>query len=109
MMPSVTVGVSSCTDIYISPGLYGDCLPTIATAWPRIHSGPSAFLFATPIHARTRAGTRTPARGRRGDTAVSPAVFLLDHRTTPSAGRPGGPGFTSHGRNAHRQTDVKRL
>ncbi|QFQ96689.1 hypothetical protein F9278_11155 [Streptomyces phaeolivaceus] len=32
MMPSVTVPVSSDTDIYISPGLYGDCLPTIATA-----------------------------------------------------------------------------
>ncbi|PIM72799.1 hypothetical protein CTU88_02870 [Streptomyces sp. JV178] len=31
-MPSVTVVVSSDTDIYISPGLYGDCLPTSATA-----------------------------------------------------------------------------
>ncbi|AZQ34233.1 hypothetical protein EJ357_12675 [Streptomyces cyaneochromogenes] len=31
MMPSVTVLVSSDTDIYISPGLYGDCLPTVAT------------------------------------------------------------------------------
>jgi hypothetical protein len=30
-MPSVTVVVSSDTDIYISPGLYGDCLPTSAT------------------------------------------------------------------------------
>ncbi|MYQ31257.1 hypothetical protein GTY64_01335 [Streptomyces sp. SID8376] len=30
-MPSVTVVVSSDTDIYISPGLYGDCLPTVAT------------------------------------------------------------------------------
>ncbi|MYT05316.1 hypothetical protein GT021_12465 [Streptomyces sp. SID5470] len=30
-MPSVTVPVSSDTDIYISPGLYGDCLPTGAT------------------------------------------------------------------------------
>ncbi|KAA6217250.1 hypothetical protein CP979_10025 [Streptomyces filamentosus] len=30
-MPSVTVLVSSDTDIYISPGLYGDCLPTVAT------------------------------------------------------------------------------
>ncbi|PWI18856.1 hypothetical protein DI272_35485 [Streptomyces sp. Act143] len=30
-MPSVTVLVSSDTDIYISPGLYGDCLPTGAT------------------------------------------------------------------------------
>ncbi|QIP70014.1 hypothetical protein EZV63_08950 [Streptomyces sp. VN1] len=31
-MPSVTVVVSSDTDIYISPGLYGDCLPTVSTA-----------------------------------------------------------------------------
>ncbi|GKQ37993.1 hypothetical protein ALMP_45270 [Streptomyces sp. A012304] len=31
MMPSVTVVVSSDTDIYISPGLYGDCLPTVRT------------------------------------------------------------------------------
>ncbi|AZS87731.1 hypothetical protein ELQ87_28525 [Streptomyces griseoviridis] len=30
-MPSVTVLVSSDTDIYISPGLYGDCLPTWST------------------------------------------------------------------------------
>ncbi|MYR44690.1 hypothetical protein GTW67_22305 [Streptomyces sp. SID5910] len=30
-MPSVTVVVSSDTDIYISPGLYGDCLPTVPT------------------------------------------------------------------------------
>ncbi|MPY53888.1 hypothetical protein FPZ41_37145 [Streptomyces sp. K1PN6] len=30
-MPSVTVVVSSDTDIYISPGLYGDCLPTCPT------------------------------------------------------------------------------
>ncbi|GHE88944.1 hypothetical protein GCM10014715_51910 [Streptomyces spiralis] len=27
----MTVVVSSDTDIYISPGLYGDCLPTSAT------------------------------------------------------------------------------
>ncbi|GGW42273.1 hypothetical protein GCM10010340_20210 [Streptomyces griseoloalbus] len=27
----MTVLVSSDTDIYISPGLYGDCLPTVAT------------------------------------------------------------------------------
>ncbi|MYU21482.1 hypothetical protein GTY84_06460 [Streptomyces sp. SID8352] len=38
-MPSVTVVVSSDTDIYISPGLYGDCLPTFQPAGPRIHSG----------------------------------------------------------------------
>ncbi|GHB13603.1 hypothetical protein GCM10010330_79380 [Streptomyces tendae] len=27
----MTVVVSSDTDIYISPGLYGDCLPTVST------------------------------------------------------------------------------
>ncbi|GHD52662.1 hypothetical protein GCM10010317_034380 [Streptomyces mirabilis] len=31
-MPSLTVVFSSDTDICFSPGLYGDCLPTIATA-----------------------------------------------------------------------------
>ncbi|QEV17712.1 hypothetical protein CP975_09505 [Streptomyces alboniger] len=30
-MPSLTVVVSSDTDICFSPGLYGDCLPTVAT------------------------------------------------------------------------------
>ncbi|AWK08154.1 hypothetical protein DDQ41_03485 [Streptomyces spongiicola] len=32
-MPSLTVVVSSDTDICFSPGLYGHCLPTLATGW----------------------------------------------------------------------------
>ncbi|QFX84371.1 hypothetical protein GEV49_28310 [Streptomyces sp. SYP-A7193] len=42
-MPSVTVVVSSDTDIYISPGLYGDCLPTDSTdgAADSFRAGPS--------------------------------------------------------------------
>ncbi|MYS63639.1 hypothetical protein GTW66_05845 [Streptomyces sp. SID5473] len=49
-MPSLTVWVSSDTDIcFITPGMgsphrgrarYGDCLPTLQPARPRIHSGP---------------------------------------------------------------------
>ncbi|TWV32777.1 hypothetical protein FRZ03_31875 [Streptomyces misionensis] len=42
-MPSLTVLVSSDTDIYISPGLYGDCLPTSAT-------GASADSFRAGRH-----------------------------------------------------------
>ncbi|QHC29118.1 hypothetical protein GR129_10040 [Streptomyces sp. HF10] len=42
-MPSLTVVVSSDTDIYISPGLYGDCLPTSAT-------GASADSFRAGRH-----------------------------------------------------------
>ncbi|GAA2608156.1 hypothetical protein GCM10010424_70510 [Streptomyces lienomycini] len=47
----MTVVVSSDTDIYISPGLYGDCLPTVSTdgAADSFQDGPvscpSAFLF----------------------------------------------------------------
>ncbi|MVO89114.1 hypothetical protein GPA10_31265 [Streptomyces sp. p1417] len=44
-MPSLTVVVSSDTDICFSPGLYGDCLPTVATggdacSFPCSHTGP---------------------------------------------------------------------
>ncbi|MYQ86007.1 hypothetical protein GTY51_20565 [Streptomyces sp. SID4936] len=52
-MPSLTVVVSSDTDICFSPGLYGDCLPTLQPSGPRIHSGPSA---CRSIHARTPVG-----------------------------------------------------
>ncbi|MYS89667.1 hypothetical protein GTY47_08415 [Streptomyces sp. SID5464] len=59
-MPSVTVLVSSDTDIYISPGLYGDCLPTVATggASDSFRAGRS---ISAPLHARTRAGNRKTA------------------------------------------------
>ncbi|QDY76394.1 hypothetical protein FQU76_07410 [Streptomyces qinzhouensis] len=66
-MPSLTVWVSSDTDIcFITPGMgsphrgrgrYGDCLPTLQPARPRIHSGPGVV----PLHART-----SPRRGRAG-------------------------------------------
>ncbi|GHB59829.1 hypothetical protein GCM10010377_58600 [Streptomyces viridiviolaceus] len=41
----MTVVVSSDTDIYISPGLYGDCLPTVATGGTAdsFRVGPGSF------------------------------------------------------------------
>ncbi|OSZ59334.1 hypothetical protein OQI_16820 [Streptomyces pharetrae CZA14] len=66
-MPSVTVVVSSDTDIYISPGLYGDCLPTVATggAADSFRDGPESFLlgfFFMLAHAR--AGGQRPVSER---------------------------------------------
>ncbi|QER88567.1 hypothetical protein F3L20_24360 [Streptomyces tendae] len=91
-MPSVTVVVSSDTDIYISPGLYGDCLPTVATGGTadsfragRVISSPRSSCSHTPCGAET-----VPCRGLAGMN-----------------GRP--PRFTSHGRYGHRQSDVNRL
>ncbi|OSP43789.1 hypothetical protein B7767_08245 [Streptomyces sp. 13-12-16] len=59
-MPSVTVVVSSDTDIYISPGLYGDCLPTVATGGTadsfragRVTSSPPSSCSHTPYEAET--------------------------------------------------------
>ncbi|TXS50860.1 hypothetical protein EAO77_23215 [Streptomyces sp. t39] len=78
-MPSLTVVFSSDTDICFSPGLYGDCLPTIAT-------GVAADSFRSRglslFHARTPAGRGVPAR--RG-------------------------GGASHRRYGRRQSDVNRL
>ncbi|QCB22233.1 hypothetical protein EF913_25285 [Streptomyces sp. WAC04189] len=50
-MPSVTVVVSSDTDIYISPGLYGDCLPTVPTdgAAYSFRAGAVSFSSARPF------------------------------------------------------------
>ncbi|QDN57117.1 hypothetical protein FNV62_17005 [Streptomyces sp. RLB3-17] len=88
MMPSLTVVFSSDTDICFSPGLYGDCLPTIATAGAadsfRAESLPFRGLSVLASHARTRAGERTAACGQP-------------------------PGFTSHRHYGHRQHDMKRL
>ncbi|PZT74678.1 hypothetical protein DNK55_21615 [Streptomyces sp. AC1-42T] len=58
-MPSLTVVVSSDTDICFSPGLYGDCLPTLQPSGPRIHSGPSACLFPSCSHTRPAGGRVT--------------------------------------------------
>ncbi|MYW43312.1 hypothetical protein GT346_08170 [Streptomyces sp. SID161] len=59
-MPSVTVVVSSDTDIYISPGLYGDCLPTSATgvsadSFRAGHSRCRVFLPSSCSHMPRRA------------------------------------------------------
>ncbi|MQL64174.1 hypothetical protein F6Q10_16660 [Streptomyces vinaceus] len=91
-MPSVTVVVSSDTDIYISPGLYGDCLPTVATdgAADSFQAG-CVFSSAPSSCSHTPCGAETVARrGPRGMNG-------------------GPPGFTSHGRYGHRQSDVNRL
>ncbi|TXS78250.1 hypothetical protein EAO76_07455 [Streptomyces sp. sk2.1] len=58
-MPSLTVVVSSDTDICFSPGLYGDCLPTLQPSEPRIHSGPSACLFHSCSHTAPAGGCVT--------------------------------------------------
>ncbi|MBO4258290.1 hypothetical protein GRC12_31115 [Streptomyces griseorubiginosus] len=80
MMPSVTVLVSSDTDIYISPGLYGDCLPTVATGKAADSFRAGACLSASPSCSHT---------GRRAENDPS--------------------GFTSHRRYDHRQSDVNRV
>ncbi|RSR97562.1 hypothetical protein EF917_22075 [Streptomyces sp. WAC00469] len=70
-MPSVTVVVSSDTDIYISPGLYGDCLPTSATGESEIsfRAGRVLVLLSTLVlfmlaHA-ARSGSSPRGDGRR--------------------------------------------
>src|SRR5881392_2057409 len=92
MMPSVTVLVSSDTDIYISPGLYGDCLPTGATAGAADSFRAGQLVFS-PV----------PSSSHTGDEANSgPKV---PHRPPAVV----APGFMSHRRYDHRQTDVKRV
>ncbi|RDD90212.1 hypothetical protein DVZ84_05735 [Streptomyces parvulus] len=72
-MPSVTVLVSSDTDIYISPGLYGDCLPTVSTggAADSFRAGPSLcprrpFMLAHVPLGGQRPGARGAFRDRLG-------------------------------------------
>ena len=89
MMPSLTVVVSSDTDIYISPGLYGDCLPTSAT-----DGATDSFRVARNFVSRLSSCSHM-ARG---------VVIAL---WTTSGWPP--PGFMSHRRYGHRQSDVKRL
>ncbi|MPY31743.1 hypothetical protein FNH09_10730 [Streptomyces adustus] len=89
MMPSVTVLVSSDTDIYISPGLYGDCLPTVAT-------GGAADSF--------RAG-RVSFRFRWFLRPSDPSS--CSHMTRGAENGPSG--FMSHRHYGRRQSDVKQL
>ncbi|OON77685.1 hypothetical protein GBW32_08990 [Streptomyces tsukubensis] len=70
-MPSLTVVVSSDTDICFSPGLYGDCLPTFQPAGPRIHSGPITrivLLSSSCSHTRPGRDTGRLPRTRHIDT-----------------------------------------
>ncbi|AWI28062.1 hypothetical protein E3E14_17030 [Streptomyces sp. ICN441] len=62
-MPSLTVVVSSDTDICFSPGLYGHCLPTLATGW-----APDSFRTGPgfPFHARTCPPSGSSTSGRPG-------------------------------------------
>ncbi|KAA0931857.1 hypothetical protein FGF04_23615 [Streptomyces apricus] len=73
-MPSLTVVVSSDTDICFSPGLYGDCLPTVATvgAADSFRAGRRVFVFSS--HARTPAGKRRTSCGQA--TADAPPAPL---------------------------------
>ncbi|MYS73690.1 hypothetical protein GTY88_25220 [Streptomyces sp. SID5926] len=70
-MPSVTVVVSSDTDIYISPGLYGDCLPTVSTdgAADSFRAGPS-LCPRRSLHARTCPRRRSAAVEGRSGTGI---------------------------------------
>ncbi|MYY86445.1 hypothetical protein GT044_35255 [Streptomyces sp. SID335] len=79
-MPSLTVVVSSDTDICFSPGLYGDCLPTVAT-------GGAADSFRAERLRLTPSCSHMARRGTAG-------------RRTANA---------SHRHYGHRQTDTKRL
>ncbi|GHF91291.1 hypothetical protein GCM10018783_72670 [Streptomyces griseosporeus] len=58
----MTVVVSSDTDIYISPGLYGDCLPTGATGKAADSFRAGRLFFRLLSHARTRDAEQEPAR-----------------------------------------------
>ncbi|AWL37988.1 hypothetical protein B9S64_07575 [Streptomyces sp. SM18] len=68
-MPSLTVVVSSDTDICFSPGLYGLCLPTVQPPRPRIHSGPRAYVSPSCSHTAPAGGcvtsTLSASPGRR--------------------------------------------
>ncbi|MYS50135.1 hypothetical protein GTW46_08660 [Streptomyces sp. SID6013] len=81
MMPSVTVVVSSDTDIYISPGLYGDCLPTVSTdgAADSFRARPSLCLGVPFMLAHAPAdGQRlwTAAANGAGTAARTPGIHV---------------------------------
>ncbi|GGW27277.1 hypothetical protein GCM10010350_08110 [Streptomyces galilaeus] len=81
----MTVLVSSDTDIYISPGLYGDCLPTVSTggAADSFH-GPGNFSSPVPSCSHTRAAANSgPGRAveeatrRRRDSCHIDAMTIV--------------------------------
>ncbi|MWA10638.1 hypothetical protein E5671_15850 [Streptomyces sp. BA2] len=78
-MPSLTVVVSSDTDICFSPGLYGDCLPTVATggAADSFRAECSVFRLSCdclPLHARTcRREEQRPVEGERVTSTLWPS------------------------------------
>ncbi|GED87456.1 hypothetical protein TNCT6_45410 [Streptomyces sp. 6-11-2] len=87
----MTVVVSSDTDIYISPGLYGDCLPTSATgkATESFRAGRVLFLFFSRlVHLMLAHGWESGQRpvdgGRRGAGGAH-----SDRRWAPTGFRPG--------------------
>ncbi|TPQ17434.1 hypothetical protein FGD71_036485 [Streptomyces sporangiiformans] len=90
-MPSLTVVVSSDTDICFSPGLYGDCLPTGAT------DGAADSFRAEHVSFGSRFSLLMLAH------AIASGKRPVDN----PVGAPSG--FTSHRRYGHRQRDVKRL
>ncbi|AXL88225.1 hypothetical protein C4J65_07675 [Streptomyces sp. CB09001] len=103
-MPSVTVVVSSDTDIYISPGLYGDCLPTVPTGGTAdsFRDGPVSCPSAFPSCSHTPRGADS-ACGRSLRTAAARAPCGAP------CGAARAPGFMSHRHYGHRQSDVNRL
>ncbi|MFJ8633578.1 hypothetical protein [Streptomyces sp. NPDC093568] len=119
----MAVLVSSDTDIYISPGLYGDCLPTSATgrAADSFRAGHVNCLCLT-LGAFTLGALTLVAFML---VVIVLVVFMLAHAwqsgqrpvdnlTTP-ADTPVTridvqvSGFTSHRHDGHRQTDVNQL
>ncbi|GGX62652.1 hypothetical protein GCM10010510_03820 [Streptomyces anandii JCM 4720] len=99
----MTVVVSSDTDIYISPGLYGDCLPTSATGKAadsfRAEHWLSLLSMLVPFMLAQRAGKGTPPCGRarpmRRTRQHPDATGCRDSRHMDAW--------------AHRQSDVNRL
>ncbi|QMV06524.1 hypothetical protein GJU35_13120 [Streptomyces lincolnensis] len=76
-MPSVTVLVSSDTDIYISPGLYGDCLPTCATVGAA-DSFRAALVFSpVPSCSHTRGEANSDRRRALRDSRHIDAMTVV--------------------------------
>ncbi|AWE49884.1 hypothetical protein DC008_09185 [Streptomyces nigra] len=77
-MPSVAVLVSSDTDIYISPGLYGDCLPTSATGKAadsfRAERAFPLLLLALFMLAHARRRGQRPVEGPRAGRSGIPVT-----------------------------------